>query len=297
MKNKIVSIMMKILIILVAIAVIVLTVFVYSNAKQKETSKTDKVEEEIDYLETKITGLINHLNEIHLENYRIGISKVQEEEGESKANTNEEKSNEKSEEEQDEGDTSEQAKTITKMEREIIFEGTKEINWEWIQGQAEVLYSVWPVAVLDLYDVGIKGEKITEFSNTMDKALLSIKEKNKLESCQNLAKLYSLLPEFIDNTEVEDLKKDVIKSKANIIKAYGYVEAGNFEAVNEEVVSAEKIFTELINELGKKEDQRKYTVNKTYILIQELKNSLKAKDKEIFYIKYKNLLQELNALI
>ena len=39
-----------------------------------------------------------------------------------------------------------------------------------------------------------------------------------------------------------------------------------------------------------------YKVNKTYILVKELQNSLDLQDKEVFYIKYKNLLESINTL-
>ena len=39
-----------------------------------------------------------------------------------------------------------------------------------------------------------------------------------------------------------------------------------------------------------------YKVNKCYVLLNELENSMDLKDKEIYYIKYKNLLEELVML-
>ena len=37
----------------------------------------------------------------------------------------------------------------------------------------------------------------------------------------------------------------------------------------------------------------KYNVNKAYMMIEELQNAINLKEKEIFLIKYKNLLEEL----
>ena len=41
------------------------------------------------------------------------------------------------------------------------------------------------------------------------------------------------------------------------------------------------------------QDGSKYNINKAYIMINELKNSVNLKDNEVFLIKYKNLLEEL----
>lgn len=59
---------------------------------------------------------------------------------------------------------------------------------------------------------------------------------------------------------------------------------------------AEGKFLETLNNVSKDKDQRKYNINKTYILIEELKNSLGTKEKEVFYVKYKFLIEELNTL-
>ena len=59
---------------------------------------------------------------------------------------------------------------------------------------------------------------------------------------------------------------------------------------------AEGKFLEILNNVSKDKDQRKYNINKTYILIEELKNSLSKKDKQLYYVKYKFLIEELNTL-
>ena len=54
---------------------------------------------------------------------------------------------------------------------------------------------------------------------------------------------------------------------------------------------------QIMNEVRKTEYKRKFNINKSYILIEELKNSLGTHDKGIFYLKYKNLIEELNTLV
>ena len=57
----------------------------------------------------------------------------------------------------------------------------------------------------------------------------------------------------------------------------------------------EKTFKNVVNdiEFAKKNE---YKINKTYVLIKELQNSLDLQDKEVFYMKYKNLLESINTL-
>lgn len=144
---------------------------------------------------------------------------------------------------------------------------------------------------------GVSSEKIVEFSNTLDKILITLNKEDKKAAVAGYAKLYSLLSEFVKNIEIEDLKKKNIETKSYILNAYAYVENEEWDRVQGEVTNAEKKFTEAVNDISKKEDQRKYNINKSYILLQELKNSLSLKDTGIFHMKYKILLEELNTLL
>lgn len=144
---------------------------------------------------------------------------------------------------------------------------------------------------------GVSSEKIVEFSNTLDKILITLNQEDKKAAAAGYAKLYSLLPEFVKNIEIEDLKKKTIETKSHVLNAYAYVESDEWDRVQGEITSAEKKFTEVVNDISQKEDQRKYNINKSYVLLQELKNSLTLKDTGIFHMKYKILLEELNTLL
>ena len=144
---------------------------------------------------------------------------------------------------------------------------------------------------------GVSSEKIVEFSNTLDRILIKLNQEDKKAVAAGYAKLYSLLPEFIKNIEIEELKKKSIERKSHVLNAYAYVESEEWDRVQGEITSAEKKFTEAVNNISQKEDQRKYNINKSYVLLQELKNSLSLKDTGIFHMKYKILLEELNTLL
>ena len=58
---------------------------------------------------------------------------------------------------------------------------------------------------------------------------------------------------------------------------------------------AEQFYTTIMsdNELI---DTKEYNVNKSYVSLKELQNSVKTQDKTIFFLKYKNLMQEITLL-
>lgn len=296
MGNKFIKIVMRLIIVLIVLAIaIALGIFIFSKTK-KDNKKNEKVIKEIEYLDTKIGDLINQVNGVNLQNYRVAISRVEQTEanveGEDEGEKGSEQESEKQQDENNKDDTK-----ITKIERELLIENPEQVDWKMIEQEVEIIYSGWSSIVLDLYDIEVESEKIVEFSSTLDSVLISIKNKQSVESCQNIAKLYSYLPIFVEKTEMDELKKKVIKTKSYIINSYSFVESDTWERVEIEVSNSEEVFTQMINNLNEKDDKRKSSINKIYILIEELKNSLSTKDKGIFYLKYKTLMQELNTLL
>ena len=314
---KFINFIIKAIFVIVIILAVIFGFFVYSNANG-DTKSNEKIEKEIDYLDTKIINLINKLNNINLENYKISVSTIQEEgessgegssegggsssegsqgSGKQESSSKEGSSGSPGENEEEQSSENKQEVTITKMERELIVNNEGEINWDLIQGETEVLYSVWATIVLDLNSIGTDSNKIVEFSNTLDETLKSVQEKDKVGASENIAKLYSFLPEFLKNTEIEETKKNIIQTKSYILNAYSNMDAVNLDGVRTEVQNAENTFTQIVNNINKENDQRKFNINKAYILIEEIKNSLSEEKSGIFYLKYKNLIEELNTLM
>jgi len=126
---------------------------------------------------------------------------------------------------------------------------------------------------------------------------MSVKAEDKAKSCEKIAKLYSLLPEFSNNSNMGELKKNTISTKSNIMNAYASLETENWENVTKEIAEAEAKFEKYVKDIGNQAENRRFNINKIYILIEEIKNSLPTKDKGIFYIKYKNLIEEMNSLM
>lgn len=244
MKNKFMSIVIKLIIAIIVIIVLVFGIYVFTNAKtgDKSEEKTDKIEAEINYLDTKIINLINQINGIKLQNYKVTMSKVEEEKAENMGGGDKEEEESQQDENQEEENSKEETK-ITKMEQIRVGDENTKTNWEFIQSETEILFSVWGTMVLDLYDIGIQSENVVGFSDTLDQTLISVKNKNKAEAAINFAKLYNYVQIFAKASKIDDLKKNVIETKSYIINSYAYAETENFEKIESEVrKSRGKIF-------------------------------------------------------
>lgn len=294
MSNKFLNGLAKVIIAISIIAGIIFAFTIFSNAEDTGGSE-EKNEEEVKYLDTKLLSLINNLNNIDLQNYRLVQTKVESESSSSSSSSKKEQKNNEQEDSTENG-TDEQQKTLSKMEQETIVSGKKEVDWESIEGEIEVLSATWTTIVLDLYQLEVSSEDIIKFSNDLDQAITQVKKQDKTLTCMYFAKLYGYLPTFLNKSNPEEIRRDALEAKTYIVNAYAYAETENWDKMKNEIEKAESIFSSLVNDAKYVNDQRGYNINKVYILIEELKNSLETKDTGIFYLKYKNAIEGLNIL-
>ena len=109
-------------------------------------------------------------------------------------------------------------------------------------------------------------------------------------------KIYNYLPGFLEKCTNEEKEKVVINTKNQILKAYSLLEKEDWNGILDNINNASKTFTTLVTSTENKEQNNQYNINKTYIMINELKNAAELKDKDVFLIKYKNLLEELQNI-
>ena len=118
-------------------------------------------------------------------------------------------------------------------------------------------------------------------------------DENKEESLKELSILYDYLPQFVENCTEDEKEKTVIKTKNYIFKAYSVLDKEEWDTISDYINSATQEFTKIITNLDNKENGNQYNINKVYVMTNELQNAVTLKDKEVFLIKYKNLLEEL----
>lgn len=297
MNNKFLGTLTKIITIIVIILGLIFIASIFFVSQGKESNATDKNEEEIKYLDTKLVSLINSLNNIQLQNYKVTLTKVEAKSNSSGSSAkNEEQGN--GEEDKGQSGSNKEETEISKLEEESIVtnEEKNEPDWETIESELELLYSTWPSIVLDLQSINVNKDDILGFSNTLDEVILNVKNKDKALTAMYMAKLYGYLPKLLDKNFGDEVKRETLNAKTYIVNVYAYAETENFEKMETEITNAETIFTSLVNDARFVNDERKYNINKAYILIEELKNSLITNDTGIFYVKYKNALEELNIL-
>ncbi len=310
--------MKKIIYIVLLVIMVVLALTIYTNASKNNTENNgDKTASEIKFLESKIVDLLNKMNGIEIRNYKISYGemtkKTQEQSGGESSKSGGSKSEEGEESSggdggSNEGDSSGSSSnsdsqkdtkgTEKKFEMKktgVLSNNTEDINWEEIKLEIENLYSSIPTITVDLYRNNANQEDILSFNKEYDNLMQVAKNEDKEKTLTQLSKLYDYIPKFINNTSSTDIEKKVIEAKSNIFKAYSKLDNNNWKEIFNDVNNAVNSYSQLLSNTTI-DSKKQYSINRIYILLNELKSSISLKDKQIFLIKYKNLLEEFDSL-
>ena len=292
-------------IVLIAI-IIILGFIIYSNAnKNNENNQQEKVISEIKYIESKLVQLFNEMNKIESRNYTISIGEISKDSSSSQnsieSNSGGSEGGTSSGEESDSTDNSNSSlnsdQDNKKFELQLsgVLTNKEDINWDYIKGEIENIYTSLATITIDFYQIGTTQENVIKFNQQLDKLSIAIKEENKELVLGELSNLYTNLSNITQNINGNELYKKVIKIKDNIFKAYSKLDTGNWEEIANDISNAIILYSELLTNTTEN-IEKQYEINKGYILINEMQNAVNLQDVSIFLIKYKNLLEELNSI-
>ena len=326
-KNKIFySILVTFIVIIIGFGIY----FVSAN-QQNQEDINDKILSELDYVEETLVKFFNQMNNIEYENYKLSVEsmdKSQSTEKEGQSNTSNEGSDSKSSDSNQENSGGQDQSSSSSQEsngeaksgttdtnnttqnnssqgnssdsQKFVLESTgvltesRNIEWSKVKIQVENLYVSLPTITLDLYQTSNSKEDILNFSTDIDNLIVAIKNENKEETLAQLVKLYEYMLKFIKNVKADELKSIEYETKYQILKAYSKLDSGDWQSMASDIDGAIQIFTEVITSVNN--ENKQYNLNKIYVMLQEMKNAIVKQDTEIFLIKYKNLVEELNNL-
>ena len=271
----------------------------------EEEILNEKAINEIKYLDTVFIDILNKLNNITFANYMVTANKA--------TITEESANNEQASNSAEEGNTGEGQTEGTQTEggtegstpkkinssqmspNTILSPATTVVDWDFIKGKVENIYSTWATIIIDLYSLNISNDDILGFSESLDIVTKYVKDEDRENSLLAMANLYGYLPKYIEELSTSNAEKNIFKTKSFLLNAYSMVGQDLWEEIRLEIDKAEQSFQIITTDIDFAYE-RSYRINKAYVLLNELKQSLSSEDKEIFYIKYKNLLEELDEL-
>lgn len=290
--------------------IIVISSVIYVNAnKNPEEDQKQKISSEMEFLESKLLDLANMMNNIQTSKYSVTVKDVpgqtqqseggntsssqnqsseSNNQGQSEGNNNSQSSNSQSSTEQ--SDSGENKKY--ELELNGVLNENQQIDWENVKGEVEELYISIPTITLDLYEMNINKDDILNFNKEYDNLIKVVKNENKEEVLGVLNTLYSYMPKFIQNTTDDNVNKTIVETKSYIVSAYSKLDAEKWDGINDDIKKAIDVYSKLLTDTNI-DNEKQYSLNKSYVILNEIQNAVNIKDKSVFLIKYKNLLEEL----
>ena len=307
--------------IIAGIAIVVIIIAIVGmrkimNNNTKESSINKKINNELDYLGTTTLSMINSLNNLNLEDV-VKVRRTSTNSGDNSQNNansssgDEGKNNSKTSDSQQQEDSSSNSKTdetsstgtdmkntksFSLEDNSILLRDNTNIDWSALESEAENLFTAWSTIILDLNSLSISNEDILAYNSNLDSLLKALKDNDKANSAISLANLYSLNSKYINESSKNDESKKLAYIKSNVISAYSLVTAEKWERVNQLLDQAEKGLLDVINTSGNTEERKQTKINKSYVMLKELIKTSNEKNAEIFYLKYINLIKELNNI-
>lgn len=294
------------------------------SSQKEEKNLKEKINAEISYIDNELVTIINKLNDIDYVRY-----KVVEQEGESVAKGNESNETESGKQTSEDRNTKENTKENAKessggkeedkkensseetnknqenskssnkvfsmQDNNILGKQTINVNWNELKSKIENLYTTWVTVSNDLKKVGVPEEMIDSFGEKMDFLASSIKSSNKEETINNVITLYEYLPKFVNVYTDDERPKNVLDTKYNLLLCYKNVDSEEWDELQNSLSNLKKSFSNISD---KKDEYAGKIVNidNSFAIIKEMNNTVNIREKDIFYIKYKNLIQELNII-
>ena len=282
--------------------IIFLIIFLYTkNSKANNNKENEKGLAEIEYLEKEIVILMNKLNNIEMENYKLSIEEINEDtnnniNSKDKNSVNKEQEENKTQNEEEQSDNNLESHEEYTLKKEGVLINQKNIDWEYIKAEIEKLYAEIPTITLDIYNLTLEKENVLGFNQELDNLTISAKEENKEKTLENLSKLYDYVSKFAEKISNNENYKIIIRTKNNLLKAYSKLETKRWEEISNDINDGITLYMNGITNLGNNSSIKEDIANKIYIMLNELQNAVDLQDETIFLIKYKNILEEINKI-
>lgn len=279
--------------------------YIYSTNHSDDDMSTlkSKADQEITYLNSTIIAMMNQLNHITYANYEVIEERKslegKSQDGGSSESQQQQNSNQTGESGGDQAQSqNSDSNTITSMNIEyngILANTSKTIEWDSIKKEVEQMYGTWPTVLIDLNELSVNKDNLLRYNLVLENITQAVEKEDKKTSLKELANLYSLLASYLEEYSDNSKMVHIYNVKSDILYAYTLAEEDKWEEMKLSIKNAQSDFSNLMNQ-QLNDINNMSNINKTYVLLNETEKCIDKKDKNIFYINYKNLMQELEII-
>ena len=280
---------------------VICIIILLSGCKKSEEKPNidDKISAEIQYLDKEISGFIDIATGKNEKNYDVQKEKAKT--GVSNKNTEDSNSKGNSEESSEEGsqeDSNQNSKSSNQQNQSDEYEVTimsmkynssnkiEDSQWDELKNSIEKLYTSWTTIENDLnLKDNIQKDNITNLNKNFDNLLLYAINKDEKNFIKESIESYANITNIADQVEYEKNKLYKLQSKNKIFEAYYNVQENDWISAKNNINLANS-YLEKIGNLKKR----------VKVSLKNLSNSVDQNDETVFYIKYEDLINEINYI-
>ncbi len=170
----------------------------------------------------------------------------------------------------------------------------KEPDWDTITNIYENILSTSPTTQLDLKKAGIDNEHLENINIHLNGIAQSILNKDKNSCLVNLYNLYSNIPTYMEILSSDEYTTNLYSTKMEILNAYSLANSNKWMEITNSIKSATEKFEKIVS--SAKNQKEKNNLDKIYAMIKNLESTVALNNKNIFYMQYKSVMQEISNL-
>ena len=284
---------------------IICIIILLSGCKKSEEKPNidDKISAEIQYLDKEISGFIdiatgkNEKNyDVQKEKAKTGVSNKNTEDSNSKGNS--EENSEEGSEQGSQEDSNQNSKSSNQQNQSDEYEVTimsmkynssnkiEDSQWDELKNSIEKLYTSWTTIENDLnLKDNIQKDNITNLNKNFDNLLLYAINKDEKNFIKESIESYANITNIADQVEYEKNKLYKLQSKNKIFEAYYNVQENDWISAKNNINLANSYLEKIEN-----------LKNRVKVSLKNLSNSVDQNDETVFYIKYEDLINEINYI-
>lgn len=186
--------------------------------------------------------------------------------------------------------------TISNVEPSgILLNDNEKVNWDVIKEEVESIYSNWPSTLIDLNSLNVNQDNLIKFNDNLNQLVITLDGEDRNQSLLKLADLYGLINLYYSEYSDDTIKENVIATKSYIARAYALIESDDkWDEIKQNITNARVQYNNVMN--NSLQEGNINSINKSYILLGEMEKNVDSKNKKVFLINYKNLMQELDII-
>lgn len=182
--------------------------------------------------------------------------------------------------------------TITnKYAKGEYYSNDSKVNWKDVSKEVKEIDISIDTIIQDLSDLNISNEDILALRNEVNGLIISAGNEDEYNLFQNISRLYSLLPNYLEKYSNDKNKINEMKLKGLVLTSFVQANFLDWETAKNTIISAEAKYNEMMNNVDyMKENANK--LNKAYVLLEELKNAIVLQEVELTKVKYIDFIEK-----